>query len=155
MFRKFLMFSVLVLGFTLVFNSAFAVSGSSNTTSASSKSSGKTTMNAESIACVGKAVATREASISAAYATRSASVEAAYATRANELAGAYSNDTVDEVKAGVKVSWADFKKSVKNAKSKWKGDQSAAWTVFRSAVKACKAPSGVSDSANASAEADK
>ncbi len=144
------MFSVLVFGLSLVFSPVFAETAT--TTSASAKASAKAADVAARIACVGKAVAVRESTLATAYSAHTASVQAAYATRANELAGAYLNTTVDKVKAGVKVSWADFKKTTKSANSKWKGDKDAAWTVFRNSVLACKAPSGVTDSTNSSSE---
>ncbi len=151
MFRKILMFSVLLFGLSLLVSPVFAV-GTSASVTASAKASAKATEVAAKIACVGKAVAVRESTLSTAFSAHSQSMSAAYATRANELAGAYSNTTTASVQAGVKVSWADFKKTTQSANAKWKGDKSAAWTVFKNSVSACKAPSGVSDSANSSAE---
>ncbi len=107
---------------------------------------------ATKIACVGAAVATREAAIDAAVTVHDQAVEAAYTTRATELAGAYSNTTAKTVQAGVKVSWADFTKSTRAAGLAWRTTRNAAWTAFRKAATACKAPAGVSDSANSGAE---
>jgi len=104
------------------------------------------------IACVGVAVATREAAIDAAVTTHTQAVGAAYSTRAIELAGAYSNTTAKTLQAGVKVAWADFSKSVKSAATAWRTNRNTAWSTFRTAVKACKAPSTVSDSTNSSSE---
>ncbi len=107
---------------------------------------------ATKIACVGAAIAAREMALATAVAIHTEAIAAAYATRANELAGAYSNNTAKEVQAGVKVSWNDFKKSTKSAANKWKADRDAAWSIFKKAVKACKAPAGVSDAANSLSE---
>ncbi len=104
------------------------------------------------IVCVKTAVATREAALAVAVATHSQAVQAAYATRANELAGAYSNTTLKKLQAGVKVSWVDFNRSIKAATKAWKTNKNAIWATFRTAVKACKASSDVSDSANSGSE---
>ena len=110
------------------------------------------TTTADKIACVRTAVAARESVIAAAVATHSQAVQAAYTTRALELDGAYSNSNVKAVQAGVKVSWADFKKSIKSATAKWKTSRNNAWSAFRAAVKVCKSPAGVTDSANSGSE---
>ena len=107
---------------------------------------------ADKIACVRTAVATRESALAAAVVAHAEAVQNAYATRANELSGAYSNTTVKSVQAGVKVAWAGFKKSTKSAATKWKNSRNATWSTFKSAVKACKSPAGVSDSANSGSE---
>ncbi len=110
------------------------------------------TTTSDKIACVRTAVATREATIATEFTTYNSAVSAAYATRANELSGAYSNTTTKEVQAGVKVSWADFKKSTLSANKTWIASRNVAWSTFRTAAKTCKAPTGVSDSANSSSE---
>ena len=110
------------------------------------------TTTADKIACVRTAIAARESAIASAVATHAQAIHDAYATRANELSGAYSNSNVKAVQAGVKVSWADFKKSTKAATAKWKTNRNAAWSTFRAATKACKSPVGVTDSANSGSE---
>jgi hypothetical protein len=107
---------------------------------------------ADKIACVKGAVIARENAISLAFQTYTNTANAAYATRTNELTGAYLNSTVKTVQAGVKVSWADFNKSMKSANKKWTTDKNAAWTTFKAATKTCKSPVGVSDSANSTSE---
>jgi hypothetical protein len=105
------------------------------------------------ITCVETAVATREAALDAAITAQTSALNAAYTVRARELAGAYSNiTTAKAVQAGTKVSWADFSKSVKSAAAAWRTSRNAAWSAFRTAAKACKAPAGVSDSANSGSE---
>ncbi len=110
------------------------------------------TATSAQIACVGRAVATREAALGAAVATHANALKAAYSTRATELAGAYSNTTAKTLQAGVKVSWADFNKSVKVAATAWKASRDAVWSAFKTAVKACKATGDVTDSTNSSKE---
>ncbi len=152
MSRKILMLSGLLVALSLAVSPVFAQDGVGVTSSTSTKAVTRAAEVASKIACVASAVSVREAALGAAFSTHSASVQAAYATRANELAGAYSNTTADKVRPGVKVAWEDFNRSVKNAKSAWKTSRDAAWTAFRSAAKACKVPSGVSDSAHSDSE---
>lgn len=110
------------------------------------------TSTADKITCVRTAVTARESAIEVAISVHAQAIHDAYATRAMELDGAYSNTNVKAVQAGVKVSWADFNKSVKSASAKWKTSRNTAWSTYRAAVKVCKAPSGVSDSANSGSE---
>jgi hypothetical protein len=110
------------------------------------------TTTATKIACVKTAIDASETAIATAFTTYNTAVSAAYATRANELAGAYSNSTVKTVQAGVKVSWTGFNKSVKSATKAWTASRNTAWSAFKTATKACKAPAGVSDSVNSSLE---
>ncbi len=107
---------------------------------------------ADKIACVRTAVAARESTIASAVAVQTQAVHDAYATRALELDGAYSNSNVKAVQAGVKVSWADFNKSIKSATAKWRASRNTAWSTFRTATKTCKSPAGVTDSANSGSE---
>lgn len=154
MFRKTATFSSVLLLLSLVVApvSAQTTAGTTASVSASAKAAAKAADVAAKIACVASAVGVREAAISAAYAKHSEAVSAAYTTRANELWGAYSNTTAAKVQVGVKVSWAGFNKTVKSAANTWKTSRNAAWSAFRSAVKACKAPGGVSDSSNSGSE---
>ncbi len=107
---------------------------------------------ATQIACVKTAVSARETAIDAAVVTHASAVQSAYTTRATELAGAYSNTTAKTLQAGVKVSWADFNKSVKSAATAWKTSRNAIWSTFRASAKACKAPITVTDSTNVASE---
>ena len=132
-------------------DAAPAGSGSAPNTTAV-KASKRNTVNAESIACVGAAVAVREAALSAAFTAHSSSMSAAYSTRANTLAGAYSNGTAKEVQRGVKVAWGGFKKSTRAAAGAWKKSKNEAWGAFRKAVKDCKAPGSIFDSSNSGSE---
>jgi hypothetical protein len=125
--------------------------GVSNTVSTTSNTN-KNATNAQKIACVAAAVATREAALGAAISVHGSAVSAAYTTRATVLAGAYANTTPKAVRAGVKVAWADFTKSIKSANSKWRESRNTAWSTFRSAAKACKAGSDITDSSNSGSE---
>jgi len=107
---------------------------------------------AAKITCVKTAVATREATLATAVAAHSQAVAAAYSTRANELAGAYSNTTAKTLKAGVKVAWADFNKSIRAATKSWKDSRNVAWSAYRTAVKECRAASDISDASNSGSE---
>lgn len=144
--RKILMVSGMLIAFSLTVMPALAEDVSSLNVVPTKIST------ADKIACVRTAVAIRESAIQAAFSAHAQAVQNAYATRANELSGAYSNSNVKAVQAGVKVSWADFKKSSKSAAAKWKTSRNSAWSTFRVAAKACKSPVGVSDSANSSFE---
>ncbi len=133
--KQSLKFSGMVLAFSLITTPVIAANVDSAT-----------------IACVGTAVTTREAALGAAVAVHAQAVAAAYSTRATELSGAYSNTMVKTLKPGIKVSWADFNKSVKSASEKWKTSKNAAWATFRTAVKACKATSEMTDASNSASE---
>ena len=150
MFRKILVFSGFLLALSLAASPVLAQT--TVTMTASQKAEAKAADVAAKIKCVADAVSLREAAISAAFMKHSESVQAAYTTRANELAGAYSNTTAKKVQPGVKVAWAGFNKTMKSAASTWKASRNTAWSDFRAAVKACKAPSGVSDSGNSGSE---
>ena len=130
-------------------NATGMMGGQTLTTSVSTSDSPST---ATKIACVGAAVAAREAALGTAVKTHTEAVEAAYTTRAIELSGAYSNTTAKTVQAGVKVSWADFNKSVRTAAATWKESRNSAWSAFRTAVKACKAGGDVTDASNSGSE---
>ena len=145
MIKKILMVSGMFLALLLIAMPVLAEDVSSATVVS-------TTSVVDKIACVRTAVAVRESALAVAVADHSQAISAAYATRANELSGAYSNTTVKTVKAGVKVAWADFRKSIKSAATKWKTSRNSAWSTFRSAAKECKSPSGVSDSGNSGSE---
>jgi Skp family chaperone for outer membrane proteins len=107
---------------------------------------------AQKIGCVSSAVATRESALYTAITAHMKDVEDAYTKRATELSGAYSNSTAKAVKAGEKVAWTDFSKSIQTASSKWKKSRRDIWTSFRASANACKAPAGVSDSGNSGLE---
>ena len=97
-------------------------------------------------------MSSREAALGTAVVAHGQAIQAAYSTRATELAGAYSNTTTKAVRDGVKVAWADFAKSVKSANDAWRTSRNTAWSNFKTAVKVCKAPAGVSDSGNSGVE---
>ena len=104
------------------------------------------------IACVGTAVDAREQSIDTASSAFMTALNSAYSARASALQQAYALTTPKEVRAAVKTAWAAFSKSTKSARMDWKTAQGKAWGTFRTAAKACRAPDGVSDGANAASE---
>ncbi len=105
------------------------------------------------IACVGAAVNARETALSTAASAQAQAMTAAYGARATALQAAYANTTTAAVKAAVKSAWSGFNTSMKSARTAWQTARNGAWKTFRTAVAACKAPVGVSDSANSSSEA--
>jgi hypothetical protein len=141
-----------VIGFSLIALSLIIVIPVFAENAPSATSAVAATSVADKIACVKGAVIAREGAISTAYATYTSAVSAAYSTRTNELTGAYTNSNIKAVQAGVKVSWADFNKSVKSANKAWTTNRNTAWSTFKTAAKACKSPVGVSDSANSISE---
>ena len=104
------------------------------------------------IQCVGAAVDTRESAIDSAMTTFNASTNLAYSARATALHQAYALTTAVSVRAAVKVAWTAFKTSMQTARKTWQSAKMSAWSTFKTAAKACRAPAGVSDSANSSSE---
>jgi len=106
------------------------------------------------LSCVAAAVAAREAALGTAAGANAASLTSAYTDRAAALASAYAQTDKTEIKKAVKDAWAKFGAALRLAHKSWKSAQQAAWTQFRTAVKACgTGASAVTDSANASADA--
>ncbi len=95
------------------------------------------TVSAATIACVGSAVATREASLDSA----ESALSSAYTTRASALAAAYALTTGSAVKAAVKLAWSNFS----SAEKTWKSAQGTAWQTFKTASQSCKAPPDLLD----------
>lgn len=153
MLKKIIGFSLVVMSLVVVVPAFAEEAGTtSGTTGGTLSVSGVApTNNAEKIACVKAAVAERESALSGAVLKHQQSVNAAYSTRVAELAGAYSNTTAKNVRAGVRVAWADFSKSMKSANDTWRSERKAAWSKFKDATKACKA-NDISDSGNSGAE---
>lgn len=147
MFRKILMFSISFFVLSLI-----ALPVLAETTTTDIVTSAPVVTTSAKIVCVANAVSVRETAIGVAVAAHSDAIKAAYATRVNELAGAYSNTNVKAVQAGVRVSWADFNKSVKSASNTWKTSRNNIWSAFRVSLKSCKAPAGVSDGAHSGSE---
>ena len=107
---------------------------------------------ASKITCVGTAINTREQSIDTAMTTYSSANGAAYTARASALQKAYTQTTAKAVSSAVKASWTTFNSSVKSARKAWQTSRDAAWTTYRKAAAACKAPSEVNDNANSKGE---
>ena len=112
----------------------------------------KALSSSPSIACVGAAVAVREASLSSAVATMTASIEANYAARKAALAHAYALSTDREVKVALKTAWSAFKSDQRVTQRTWKSSRDSAWKTFRSSLTSCKASGDVSDHGNSGAE---
>jgi hypothetical protein len=52
----------------------------------------------------------------------------------------------------VKTAWSTFSASEKSARKAWQASRNTAWTTYRTAAVACKAPAGTGDGANSSLE---
>jgi hypothetical protein len=76
----------------------------------------------------------------------------AYSAREAALASAYSQTTPKAVAAAVKTAWSTFTTTTKNARTHWQTARTTAWSTYRTAAAACKAPAGVSDSANSTSD---
>lgn len=102
--------------------------------------------------CVVAAVNAREGTLDTAEAALTAALNGAYTARASALAAAYNGATSDAIRLAVKNAWSAFASSTKSARGTWKSVQQGAWQTYATALKACKAPSTITDSANASLE---
>lgn len=110
-------------------------------------------VSATDIACVGAAVAAREAALSSAMQTHGGAVLAAYTSRASALASAYGASDPKTVRTGVRKAWDDFGKAMKTAKKEWQSAREKAWSGFKAAVKQCgPANEQIADTGNASSE---
>ena len=137
--------SLTLVGLLLLTPVAFAQTPGSATTTPPSATA--------KIACVGAAVNAREAAIDSAMTTYTGALNAAYGARAAALKTAYTLTTLKDVRAAVKVAWSDFSKAMRSAQGAWKTSRMGAWTAYRQAAVACKAPSGTGDGANSVSEA--
>jgi len=108
--------------------------------------------SAAMIACVGTAVNTRESSLIAGQETLSASINSAYEARAGALKTAYAQTSAEGVRSSVKSAWQKFQSSTKSAQTAWRSTSKRAWDAYNSAVKSCKAPSTITDTANTTLE---
>ena len=113
----------------------------------------KNTSSAAVLACVSAAVDARETSLNAGITTHGQALNTAYTTRAAALHSAYAAGTNDQVKSAIKVAWTAFRSSIMDVNKAWVTSKSSAWTQFRTAVKACKASTTISDGNNSSMEA--
>ena len=77
---------------------------------------------------------------------------AAYSARAVALGQAYAGTTLKAVSAAVKTAWSTFTSSEKSARSAWQTDRNAAWTAYRTAAVACKAPLGTGDGTHSASD---
>ncbi len=104
------------------------------------------------IQCVGAAVAAREQAVGTAANTFTSAVTAAYSARATALQQAYTKTTSSDVRSAVKAAWGAFTKSVRDARKAWRAARDGAWTTYRKAAVACKAPGGLGDGGNSGSE---
>ncbi len=131
--------TVAIVGLLAVAAPSFAQTGAATSTAVTT---------ASKISCVGAAVHTREQSLDAAMTTFTNAESAAYSARAAALQTAYSQSTLTAVKAGVKTAWSTFSASIKSARKAWQTARNNAWTTYRTAAVACKAPAGTGDGVN-------
>ncbi|MBI3627562.1 MAG: hypothetical protein HY220_02335 [Candidatus Sungbacteria bacterium] len=109
--------------------------------------------NSAAIACLAAAVSTREKALGAGVGTYTGAINAAYTARASALASAYAQTGGNTaIRTAVRAAWSAFNKSMRSARQTWNSTRLSAWSQFRTAAKACRAPSSVSDSANAASE---
>ncbi len=115
---------------------------------------GTPSVPATSVSCVAGAVSTREQALGGAMTTYTQAVTGAYAMRATALGQGYAlTGGNGSIKSAVQSAWSVFGTSVKSARKGWQTSRMTAWSQFRSAVKACKVPSAVSDGGNSGLEA--
>ena len=122
------------------------------TTNRIDKSTQKTAKASVHFACIGAAVATREATLDVAVTTHMTSIQNAYNTRAIALSAAYAGTADTTATAAIKAAWSTFNTSIKTAASTWKTSQLAAWKTFKTASTACKVPASITDTTNAVSE---
>lgn len=141
---------ILMSATSLALLAAFALPALADTATTSPNPS---TPPLSKIACVGAAVATREQALDAAYSAFTQATNAAYTARQAALQAAYALTDVKSVRAAVKAAWGAFQASMQTARNGWKTARGNAWSAFRTAAHACKAPGSISDSGQASSEA--
>lgn len=145
MFKKTLTISILVAS-ALMILPVLADTTTTNNIIGTSK------ITATQIACVGVAVNAREVVTSTAFSSYARSVQLAYAIRATDLQKAYMASNVKDARGAVKAAWNVFKSTTKTANRTWRSSRDTAWKTFRAAVKACRAPSSITDTGNAASE---
>ena len=108
--------------------------------------------SATTINCIKSAVVVRETALGLAVADYTRSVGIAYSDRAVALQSAYSQTGDQAIKSAIKSSWTNFNTFLKSVKNKWSMAKNSAWSTYRSSIKTCKAPVGISDSSNSYSE---
>ncbi len=109
------------------------------------RTSPKGTPSPANVACIATTVSVRESALGSAINIYNSTVSGAYSTRASALATAYTKSSTTDIHAAVKNAWAVFTRTTKEASKVWKTAQRNAWSTFKTAAKACKDSSGVSD----------
>ena len=110
---------------------AFAMTGTSTT---------KMMHKTVDIACVQKAVDTRESAIDTAFGTFSTSISAALTARKSALHAAWGLTDAKERRAARKKAWSDFRSASRAAHKVLKDARHNSWSAFEKAAKACGAP---------------
>jgi len=137
---------------TIIFSAAVLAAVIAVSAFAQTTPSAAGTSSANAISCVKAAIVIREAALSAAIGSYTQALSSAYGTRSSALQMAYNNTDAKQVRTGIKSTWTVFKTATKNATKAWRATRTSAWTAYKKAAKACKAPSSINDSGNAGLE---
>lgn len=151
MFKKIIV-SGMCLGLFLTATPAFALTATAETKMSEVKATPISANTVAKISCVGMAVNIREQAINNAVTKFTTEFSSAYSARASALKNAYALTNTKDVKGAIKTAWSSFNSSIKTARKNWQTSKNAAWTQFKTASVACKAPAETSDSANSSSE---
>jgi hypothetical protein len=89
-------------------------------------------------ACMGQAVALREAAVSGAYQKMTASVVNAIAARGNDLASAWTITNAKQRQAAIKKAWDKYNSARKAAVKTYRADITNAWNKYKANAKTCK-----------------
>lgn len=109
-------------------------------------------LSAETVACVQAAVEARDTAVIAAMDTFSSSVKTALTARKDALKAGWALPTLKDVRAALKIAWAAYVKSFREARQTLKDDKKTAWDAFKSALKSCKGVEKI-DSAGSNVDA--
>ncbi len=104
------------------------------------------------VQCIQSAVTVRENIIGLALTDYTRAVSNAYKFRSTDLQNAYSQTGDKAIKAAVKTSWDNYTTFMKGVKNIWSMAKSDAWAKYRASVKACKAPSAMTDTSKSGSE---
>ncbi len=90
------------------------------------------------LACIKRAVDTRETSLGTAFSNLSTKVSAAYTARKAELAKAYDITDAKARRVAVRTAFKNFSISVKSAREEFRKSREGAWKTFETDRKACR-----------------
>jgi len=135
---KHIVAGTIVVGAILSAGSAFAeTTTGSDMTGVPTPAATMTARKTVDIACMGTAVATREAAISSAFSAKSSAVSAAFTTRTSALVSAWAITTAKDRNAAIKAAWKAFNAAATTARKTYRAANLAAWKAFRTGAKAC------------------